>query len=205
MNRKRSLAGACLAAVTAVLAVLLTGSGVAAAPREDANAQLAKLSQLQAAFHRATTVRNPDTGDAPDVIDRRVKQMLSLWAADGSVTLMTVTPAREFKGKGELGTSSCAPGSNTLCDLWKNVAGAFQPQNRFVSLAPAYKTRFEIHGDTATVYFECHYFNVDPTRADRPLWKDMAHLVFDGTAKKVDGQWRFDHANTVVASVPLPY
>jgi hypothetical protein len=139
------------------------------------------------------------------VIDRRIKQMLTLWADDGSITLESVTPARVFSGKGELGTASCAPNSNTLCDFFKNVAGSFQPQNRFVSLAPTYKTRYATKGDMATTYFECHYFNVDPTRADRPLWKDVGHFVFDGTAKKVDGQWRFDHADISVANVPRPY
>ena len=95
--------------------------------------------------------------------------------------------------------------SRTLCSFFKYVAGSFQPTNKFVSLAPSYKTNFDIHGQTASVYFECHYFNVaaDPT-AGTPLWTAASRVVFEGGARKVDGRWLFSHANAPAAGVAIP-
>ena len=51
------------------------------------NSQLAQLYQLQAAFHRAASVHDPVNGDSATVIDQRIRDMLSLWTDDGSITL----------------------------------------------------------------------------------------------------------------------
>ena len=40
-------------------------------------------------------------------------------------------------------------------------AGPFQPQNHWVSETPAYKIRTTVVGNKATLYFECHYIDVD--------------------------------------------
>ena len=50
----------------------------------------------------------------------------------------------------------------TLCTLFKYVSAVFQPANKIVTLAPAYLTYFDVHGDTATVQFQNHFFNVAP-------------------------------------------
>lgn len=60
----------------------------------------------------------------------------------------------------------------------------------WVGLTAAFKISADIHGDTADIYFECHY--ADPSvspyvlRADRSLY---------GTVKKVDGKWMLWHMN----------
>lgn len=167
-------------------------------PSDDTNTQLAELFELQAAFHRAASVHNPSGPDTLDTINERIVEMLSLWTDDGSLTLKTVSPAREFnKGKGAPGAASCAAGSNTLCDFFTNVAGSFQPGNRFISLSPTYKIHFDILGNTASVYFECHYF-------DANNWQDRTHIAFDGTAEKVEGRWLFSHADAPGVGVPYP-
>ena len=101
--------------------------------------------------------------------------------------------------------STASANRGTLCTFFKYVGGSFQPANKFVSLAPSYKTNFDIHGQTATVYFECHYFNVaaDAT-AGTPLWTPVSRVVFEGGARKVDGRWLFSHANAPAAGVPIP-
>jgi hypothetical protein len=72
-----------------------------------------------------------------------------------------------------------------------------------VSLAPSYLTSFGVHGDTASVYSELHYFNVaDPGTG--PLWKAASHVAFDGSARKVDGSWLLSHATAPVVGVPIP-
>jgi hypothetical protein len=123
--------------------------------------------------------------------------MLSLWADDGSLTLKTVSPARVFTGKGDPTSDSCAVDSNTLGDFFTNVAPPFRPDNRMMSLTPAFKTHFSVDGDAATMYLECHLF-------DASTWQDTIHLNLDGTAEKVDGRWLFAHADVSAVGVPYP-
>jgi hypothetical protein len=185
----------------------------AAAQAGTVNKQTAELYQLQAAFHRAATVHDPVNGDSAEVIDQRIRDMLSLWTDDGSVTVEVGGPLDgNYTGRGDPSDPSTCPtpsgdptNRGTLCTLFKYVAGSFQPANKFVSLAPAYKTAFGIQDKSATVYFECHYFNVatDPTTG-LPLWKAASHLVFDGTAQRSNGSWLFSHANSPVAGIPIP-
>ena len=177
------------------------------------NTQLAQLYQLQAAFHRAATVHDPVNGDSATAIDQRIRDMLSLWTDDGSITLEVGGALDgDYLGNGDpADPSTCPPPSGdptnrgTLCTLFKYVSGSFQPANKFVSLAPSYLTEFGVHGDSATVYFQCHYFNVAINPATgKPFWTGASHLVFDGTASKVHGIWLFSHANAPLAGVPIP-
>jgi len=175
--------------------------------------QLAGLYQLQAAFHRAATVHDPVNGDSGEVINQRIRDMLSLWTDDGSLTLeVGGTRDGNYVGQGDPEDPSTCPAPSpdpenrgTLCTFFKYVAGSFQPANKFVSLAPAYKTQFEIQGHTAIVYFECHYFNVgaDPGTG-QPLWTAASHAAFDGSASKVHGRWLFSHADAPVPGIPIP-
>jgi hypothetical protein len=180
-----------------------------------ADAQITKLYELQAAFHDAASVRDPVNGDSDDTIDQRLKQMLALWTDDAWV-LLSVGGSRDgyYKGNGDPDDpSTCPPPSDdpanrgTVCTLFKYVSGSFQPQNKFVSLASSYKTRFQLAGDrdSASVYFECHYFNVAPDPATgNPLWTATAHLAIDGVANKVNGKWLFSHSTGPSVGVPIP-
>jgi hypothetical protein len=177
------------------------------------NRQLSALYELQAAFHRAATVHDPVNGDSAIAIDQRIRDMVSLWTQDGVLTAGGApATAGNYIGKGDPeDPSTCPmPSSNpmnrgTLCSFFKYVAGSFQAMNKFVSLAPSYKTTFGIDGDRARVYFECHYFNVaiDPGTG-KPLWTATAHLTFEGTARKVDGTWLFATGGGPPAGVPVP-
>ncbi len=177
------------------------------------NAQLAQLYQLQAAFHRAATVHDPVNGDSAAVIDQRIRDMLSLWTDDGSLNVQVGGALDgDYIGNGDPADPSTCPtpsgdptNRGTLCTFFKYVAGAFQPANKFVSLAPSFLTEFTIHGNTATVYFQCHYFNVAINPATgKPFWTTVSHLVLDGRASKVNGVWLFSHANGPLAGVPIP-
>jgi hypothetical protein len=177
------------------------------------NTQVAELYQLQADFHRAASVHDPVNGDSPAAIDQRIRDMLSLWTDDGSITL-EVGGASDgnYVGQGDPGDASTCPtpsgdpsNRGTLCTFFKYVAGSFKAANKFVSLAPSYKTSFDIHGKTSTVYFECHYFNVViDSGTGKPLWTAASHAAFEGSARKVEGTWLFSHANAPVAGVPIP-
>jgi hypothetical protein len=177
------------------------------------NAQVAQLYQLQAAFHRAASVHDPVDGDSAAAIDQRIRDMLSLWTDDGSLDL-EAGGARDgtYQGNGDPGDPSTCPtpsgdpaNRGTLCTFFKYVAGSFQPANKFVSLSPSYKTTFDVQGHNATVYFECHYFNValDPM-SGKPLWTAASHFAFQGSATRVHGSWLFSQGNAPLVGVPIP-
>jgi hypothetical protein len=175
--------------------------------------QVAALYRLQAAFHRASTVHDPVNGDSADVINERIQAMLSLWTQNGWL-VFSIGSARDgyYIGNGNPTVpSTCpAPSANfanrgTLCTFFKYVAAPFQPVNKFVSLAPSYKTEIHVYGSEATLYFECHFFNVamDPATG-QPLWAATGHLSFDGGVTEVESRRLFSRANVGVVGIPLP-
>lgn len=194
-------------------AAFLWLGNVKPAAAQDDNKQVAELYQLQAAYHRVATVRDPVNGDSPEVITGRIRDMLSLWTKDG-VVFLNAGGARDgyYIGNGDPDDASTCPAVSsdpnnrgTLCTFFKYVAGSFQAANKFVSLSPSYKTGFDIHGNRANVYFECHYFNVaiDPGTG-KPLWTAASHAAFSGSTRNVHGRWLFSYGIGGVAPVPVP-
>jgi hypothetical protein len=201
------------AAVLGVVAAMFAAAGWSTSSYAQPNAQEANLSQLLAAFHRAASVHDPINGDPADTIDQRIRDMLSLWTDDGSIDLeVGGVHDGNYLGNGDPDDPSTCPtpsgnaaDQGTLCTFFKYVAGSFQPANKFVALTPSYKTTINVRGHNATVYFECHYFNValDPM-SGKPLWTAATHLGFEGLATRVDGSWLFLHANAPLVGVPIP-
>jgi hypothetical protein len=210
---KKIATGIALGAMV-VATVALTGGPVLAASGNDSNTQVARLYELQAAIHAALCVRDPVNGDSAPVITQRIRDALSLWTDDGSITLALNIPAIDgnYVGNGDPDDPSTCPtlstdpsARGTLCTLFKYVGGTFRPGARLVPLAPAYLTHFDVHGDTASVYYQSHFFNVAPGADGNPLWMPGVHQVFDGTARKVDGRWLFARGvATLATKVPTP-
>ena len=197
---------------TAVAMLILFGNGRPAVAQDD-NTQTSELYKLQAAYHRAASVHNPVNGDSPEAITVRIRDMLYLWTAD-AVLHVSVGAAIDgyYVGNGDPEDPSTCPAPSadpnnrgTVCTFFKYLSGAFQLPNKWVSLAPSYKTAFDLHGNTATVYFECHYFNVaiDPA-TQKPLWSAVSHASFNGSARNVSGRWLFSYVNASVPPVPVP-
>jgi hypothetical protein len=213
MTRLRSLTETVLRlrvrAVATLAAFALAGG--AALAEDNPNTQTAELYQLQAAFHRAASVQDPLNGDSAAVVDQRIREMLSIWTEDGILRLSVGNPFDgSFAWKGDVDSNCLPPSGNpanqgTLCTFFKYVAGSFQARNKFVSLAPAYKTSFAIHGNTAGMYFECHYFNIaNDATTGKPLWTQASHVKFDGQARKENGRWLLSFADAPAAGVPVP-
>jgi hypothetical protein len=176
-------------------------------------AQVAALYELQAAFHRASTVSDSVNGDSADVIQQRIQAMLSLWADTGVLLFNIGSPVDGFYiGNGDPANPSTCPtpsasfaNRGTLCTFFKYVAAPFQPANKFVSLAASYKTAIQATGSDAVIYFQCHFFNVAPSAATgQPQWAATGHLAFIGTASKHGNQWLFSSANVQPVGVPAP-
>lgn len=166
----------------ALLAVGVIGAvGVARADggqdKDDRQAQWAELEHLHAAFHAAVSVHDL-SGDSDEVITQRIRDAVALWTKDGVVTVVgTSTTAGNYVGYGDPDDPLSCPEPSfdnsptgqqgTLCTLFKYVAGGTKEANKWVSLSPAYKTKFAPRRDNdgqwkSSVYFECHYFDVSP-------------------------------------------
>ena len=91
------------------------------------SAQVGKIYQLQAAFHRAKTTQDIDL-------------MMSLWDADG-VLYVQGDPNSPYVG------------FDQLKSFWQH-SGSFT--HRRFSLVPSFKTQIDVQGDRARLYFECH-------------------------------------------------
>jgi len=92
-----------------------------------ASADVAKIYQLQAAFHRAKTAQD-------------IALMMSLW-----------DPAGTLKVQGD--PKAPYVGAERMRTFWLN-SGSFK--NRRFSLVPSYKTRIAVRDNEADLYFECH-------------------------------------------------
>jgi len=185
-------------------------------------AQVAELEQqIHVTFHSAVSVHDPVNGDSPEVITQRIREVLSIWAQDGEITIVSTSAAAgNYIGNGDPDDpATCPPPSGdtsangqqgTLCTLYKYVAGGLQAANKFVSLSPAYKTKFvpvrDDYGNwTSSVYFECHYFNVALNPATgQPFWTAVSHVDLDGEARKIDGRWLLTKASSSAVPVPVP-
>jgi hypothetical protein len=189
--------------------------------RVDRLAQVAELEQLHATFHAAVSVHDPVNGDSPTVITQRIREVLGIWTEDGKITIINSTAtAGNYIGNGDpddpatcpppSGDTSATGSQGTLCTLYKYVAASWQPANKFISLSPAYKTKFvPVRDDdgqwTSSVYFECHYFNVALNPATGlPFWTAVSHVDLNGEARKIDGRWLLTQASGAAVPVPVP-
>jgi hypothetical protein len=188
---------------------------------DDRLAQVAELEKLHATFHAAVSVHDPVNGDSPAVITQRIRDILAIWTEDGKLTIVNNTAtAGNYIGNGDpddpatcpspSGDTSATGQQGTLCTFYKYVAGGLQPANKFVSLSPAYKTRFvPVRSDDgqwkSSVYFECHYFDVSLNSATGlPFWTAKSHVNLDGEARKTDGRWLLTQASASAVPVPVP-
>jgi hypothetical protein len=177
-------------------------------------AQIAKLYELEAAFHKGVSVHDYVDGDSPEVVDQRIRQVLSLWAEDGTLDLESGSYEVNgmYVGRGNLDDpSACPPPSTnwdnrgTICSLYRYVASYFKHGAKLIALAPPYKTRIAVNGTTGSLYFECHYFDVGiDSTTGLPLWKAKSHSNFDGTVIQIKGQWYFWNAKASKVGVPVP-
>ncbi len=221
--------------MTALLSALLAGALLTATAvaqlgashedgwrdRDDRLAQMTELERLHAAFHAAVSVHDPVNGDSPAEITRRIRDAVALWTEDGEITIVSTSAAAgNYIGNGDpddpatcpepSGDTSSTGQQGTLCTFFKYVSGGLQPANKFVSLSPAYKTKYVPMKDRygrwrSSVYFECHYFNVALNPATgQPFWTAVSHVDLDGEAKKIDGRWLLTKVSSSAVSVPVP-
>lgn len=165
----------------ALAALIAWGSKASLGASEDLNTQVAELYQLQAAFHQAAS----GAGINADAKARHLSQMLALFTDDAVIVVGTAT----YSGKGTPETPSCDAGSFTICDFFTHRAGSFVLGRNWVSLSPSFKVYFDVHGESAEVYFECHYFDVATGLKQSDVSFGLMGVPNSGQARKVNGTW----------------
>jgi len=130
---------------------------------EPDSVQVAKIYELQAAFHRAKTTQD-------------LTLMMSLWANDATFTNNS--------------TGTTYVGFDQIESFWQG-SGSFT-HHRF-SLVPSYKTTIEVRGEKAFLYFECHDVGDFATGSfDDPSIKTIVNDTFlAGTLRDVGGRCVF--------------
>lgn len=141
--------------LTIAASLVACGSGNSAAQTEvQKQADLYAIDQIEADWHKAASTKDVDL-------------MMSLWADDATFTIGTRTLA----------------GKDQLREFFTNEAAPFKPENHWVSDTPAYKIRATVDGDKGTLYFECHYIDVDTGKVASVVGADQK------VARGGNGKW----------------
>ncbi len=173
----------------ALAAAALAGSVTALADEDDnqgPDRAIAQLYELQAAFHTAAGGAGVDAGTKAT----HLQEMLDIWTADG----IFIVGSTVYVGRGEPNSSTCAPGSLTLCDFFQNHAGSFVLGHNWAALTSIARTHFEAHGNLAYVYFECHYIDVATGVKMSSASIGILGQPSTGQARRVHGKWLLSFA-----------
>jgi len=183
--------------ITLAAAAMIAGSTAALADDNDSHYKdLYELKQLHIAFHNAVSHAGKDAATRT----QHIADVLAVWTDDGTL----VTGGVVYSGKGIPGTSSCAAGSLTLCDLYTNHAGAFVLGHDWVSLTPIFTEAITVRNEhNADIYFQCIYFDVgNNDKMVSSVTIGIPGKPDTGRARKVNGHWLLSYAE--VASIPPP-
>ena len=146
-----------IAVMLIALGVLIAGYGAWGKDSSVSNQKLAnlyKIDQIEKTWHKAASKKNLDL-------------MMSLWAPKATFTIAGKT----YRGRAAIRQVFAQ-------------AGPFQPRNHWESDTPAYKIRITVDGDRGTLYFECHYIDVD-------TGKVAPAVGGDNDVRKINGKWLF--------------
>jgi ketosteroid isomerase-like protein len=149
------------------LGVLIAGNGAWGKSSGTSAQKLAdryRIDQIEKTWHKAASKQDVDL-------------MMTLWAPKATFTIAGKT----YSGK------------KTIRQVFAK-AGPFQAQNHWESDTPAYKIRITVNGDRGTLYFECHYIDVDTQKVAIAVGADQ-------DVRKINGRWLITKA--IASSVTL--
>jgi len=180
-------------------ATALAGSATALADddNEGPGKAIAKLYELQAAFHEAAGGAGVDAATKAE----HLQEMLEIWTPDG----VLVVGSTVYVGRGEPNSSTCAPGSLTLCDFFQNHAGSFVLGHNWAALTSIARTHFEVNGNMADVYFECHYVDVATGVKMSSASIGLLGQPSTGQARRVKGKWLLSFAEAGAPTLSSGY
>ena len=180
--------------------VAVGGSLTALADRDDNQGPeraIAQLYELQAAFHEAAGGAGIDAATKA----KHLQDMLEIWTDDG----ILVVGSTVYVGRGDPNSSTCAPGSLTLCDFFQNHAGSFVLGRNWAALTTLARTHFEVHGNQADGYFECHYVDVATGLKMSDASYGLLGQPSTGQARRVRGKWLLSFAEAASPALSSGY
>jgi len=125
-----------IVAIAASVAACSSGTNAAQADLQK-QADLYAIDQIEVNWHKAASSKDVDL-------------MMSLWADNATFS---------FNGR-------TLAGKDQLRAFFANEAAPFKAENHWESDTPAYKIRATVDGDKGTLYFECHYIDVDTGKVE---------------------------------------
>jgi SnoaL-like protein len=148
-----------MVATCLALAFSLADCGSAAPPASpaaelQAAADTFALQQIEANFHKAASTKDVDL-------------MVSLFADNATVTI---------------GGDQTYTDKDAIRTFFATKAGPFKPENNWISETPAYKIRTTVNGDKGTLYFECHYVDVETRMV-------VSVVGADQNVARINGKW----------------
>jgi hypothetical protein len=151
---------AVMGAVVAAAAVPLAAHGSwnkQSGPSVQTQADMYGIEQIEKTWHKAASMKN-------------LNLMMTLFASNATFTF----------------GSKIATGKPAIRRVFA-AAGPFQPQNHWISDTPAYKIKITVNGSKGTLYFECHYIDVDTRHVEAVVGGDL-------NVRKVNGKWLITNA-----------
>jgi hypothetical protein len=187
---------AALTSTFAAVAMIATSTTALASDNDSHYKDLYELKQLHSEFHKAVSHAGIDASTKA----QHIEDVLAVWTDDGTLIAGGVT----YSGKGTPGTTSCAPGSLTLCDLYTNHAGAFVLGHDWVSLTPIFTEAITVLDDhNADIYFQCIYFDVgNNDKMVSSVTIGVPGMPDTGRARKVHGHWLLSYAEVTSVTPP---
>ncbi len=150
-------AGFLLAVLAMCVSLAACGQSDAAATAQvsalQRQADIYAIEQIEVNWHKASSQKD-------------LNLMMSLWADNATFDVGTKT----YTGKDQIRR------------FFINQAAPFRPANNWVSETPAYKVRVTVNGDNGTLYFECHYVDVNTRQV-------MAVVSADSLVRRINGKW----------------
>lgn len=143
--------------IGALLSLVLTAGAYGAresiaGPSPQKQAALYQIERIEKTWHRAASTKNLDL-------------MMSVWAPTATMTIGGTT----YTGK------------RAIRDIFARAA-PFQPENHWISDTAAYRIRASVNGDKGTLYFECHFVDVDTGKVASVTGNDQE-------VRKINGRW----------------
>ena len=155
------------------LVVVMSLSGGVACSSSDSGARRAltkaadatAIAHLESVFHQTATSKDIDG-------------MMGLFADDSVFTV----------------GGQSVTGKQQIRDFLLKNAAPLRPENHWVAETPIYKIRVTNNGDRGTLYFECHYVDVDSRVVKSVVSADVK-------VSKLKDQWMFTNLVAAPATV----
>lgn len=140
--------------LTLVMPVLAGSQGDRGPP-----ADVLAVRNVEVTFHTAGSV----------LPEKSLDLMMSIYSDDAVLT-DTAHDNKVYSGKAEVRR------------YWADVSGPFRPEHHWIGYTPAMRMHAEVAGNSATLYFECLWMDVNSNAVGTHSFSDMK-------LARVHGQW----------------